>query len=113
MAEKVRARSPRQGGAARVAAEAVPQRAWTFLSNHAHVLILISREPEVRLRDIAAAVGITERAATGIINDLEASGYLTRAKDGRRNRYTVHRHRRFRHPQEAGHSIDELLRIFR
>ena len=87
-------------------------RTWTFLSNHAHVLILVSQEPEIRLRDIATTVGITERAATGIINDLEESGYVTRTKDGRRNRYTVHRNRKFRHPQEAGHSIDELLRIF-
>ena len=89
-----------------------PARKWTFLSNHAHVLILVNSQPYARLRDIAAAVGITERAATGIINDLEASGYITRTKDGRRNHYTVHRNRRFRHPQEAGHSIDELLRIF-
>ena len=87
-------------------------RTWTFLSNHAHVLILVSQEPEIRLRDIATTVGITERAATCIINDLEESGYVTRTKDGRRNRYTVHRNRKFRHPQEAGHSIDELLRIF-
>lgn len=92
--------------------EASP-RAWTFLSNHAHVLILISQEPQIRLRDIATRVGITERAATGIINDLEKSGYLTRTRDGRRNRYTVHRNKKFRHPQEAGHSIDELLSIFR
>lgn len=87
-------------------------RAWTFLSNHAHVLILISQDPESRLRDIAATVGITERAATGIISDLEAAGYVTRSKDGRRNRYTIHKNRKFRHPQEASHSIDELLRIF-
>jgi len=77
------------------------------------VLILVSQEPEIRLRDIATAVGITERAATGIINDLEQAGYVTRKRDGRRNRYTVHRNKKFRHPQEAGHSIDELLSIFR
>jgi predicted transcriptional regulator len=87
-------------------------RIWTFLSNHGHVLILLSQNPEIRLRDVASKVGITERAATGIINDLVASGYVSRTKDGRRNRYTVHKNRRFRHPQEADHSIDELLRIF-
>ena len=92
---------------------AAEDRSWTFLSNHGHVLIYLSQEPGSRLRDIADAVGITERAATGIINDLEAAGYLTRVRDGRRNRYTVHRNRRFRHPQEAAHTIDELLRIFR
>lgn len=112
MAQKARAGTVKPRGTSAAVADAAPQRAWTFLSNHAHVLILISREPEMRLRDIAATVGITERAATGIISDLEGSGYLTRVKDGRRNRYTVHRNRRFRHPQEAGHSIDELLRIF-
>lgn len=94
-------------------ASASTQRTWTFLSNHAHVLILVSQEPAIRLRDIAATVGITERAATGIINDLEQAGYVTRKRDGRRNRYTVHRNKKFRHPHEAGHSIDELLSIFR
>lgn len=97
------------------AAKPVPaqaERSWTFLSNHGHVLILINQDPDSRLRDIADAVGITERAATAIINDLEAAGYITRVRDGRRNRYTVHKNRRFRHPNESGHSVDELLRIF-
>ena len=92
--------------------ETEPARKWTFLSNHGHVLVLINQDPESRLRDIAEAVGITERAATAIINDLEDAGYITRIRDGRRNRYTVHKNRRFRHPNEAGHSVDELLRIF-
>ena len=90
----------------------VEGRTWTFLSNHGHVLILLSQNPEIRLRDVASKVGITERAATGIINDLVDSGYVHRTKDGRRNRYTVHKNQHFRHPQEANHSIDELLRIF-
>ncbi|NBU30260.1 MAG: MarR family transcriptional regulator [Actinobacteria bacterium] len=94
-------------------ADNVPARTWTFLSNHGHVLILLSQDADARLRDIAAAVGVTERAATAIINDLEAAGYLTRSREGRRNHYTVHKHQLFRHQLEAGHSIDELLRIFR
>ena len=95
-----------------VAARQEPQRTWTFLSNHAHVLILLTQEPDVRLRDIADAVGVTERAATAIINDLETAGYLTRTREGRRNHYTLHKNKKFRHRLEAGHSIDELLRIF-
>ena len=87
-------------------------RSWTFLSNHAHIFIMLSHEPSARLRDIADTVGITERAATAIINDLEAAGYVTRSREGRRNRYTVHRDRHFRHPQESAHSIGELLSIF-
>lgn len=90
-----------------------PARAWTFLSNHGHVLVLLSRDPDARVRDIAAAIGITERACSAIIGDLEAAGYVTREREGRRNRYTVHKNRAFRHPQEAGHKVDELLRIFR
>ena len=86
---------------------------WTFLTNHTHVLVCLAQNEAITLREVAQQVGITERAATGIINALEAAGYLTRVRDGRRNRYTVHRNRRFRHPQEAAHTIDELLRIFR
>ena len=93
----------------KVAADA---KGWTFLSNHGHVLVHISQDSDARLRDIAAAVGITERAATAIINDLVEAGYITRVREGRRNRYTVHKNRRFRHPNESGQSVDELLRIF-
>lgn len=87
-------------------------RQWTFLSNHGHVLLAIANDPEARLRDIAARVGITERAAQIIVSDLERAGYLEKTKVGRRNSYTVVPGRSFRHPAEATHSIDELLRIF-
>ncbi len=73
---------------------------WTFLSNHAHVLICIAQEPGVRLREVAARVGITERAVQHIVADLEEGGYLSRAK-GRRNHYELHADRPFRHPVAA------------
>ncbi len=82
---------------------------WTFLTNHAHVLLAIARDPHVRLRDVALTVGITERAAQKIVADLVAAGYLTRARVGRRNNYTVVTGRHFRHPLNAGHDLDKLL----
>ena len=62
---------------------------WGFLTNHALVLLCIARDPGVRLRDIAASVGITERSAFGIVSDLAAAGYIIKEKGGRRNRYRV------------------------
>lgn len=88
-------------------------RSWTFLTNHGHVLLAISDDPHARLRDVAARVGITERAAQLIVADLERGGYLRKRRVGRRNHYTVVRGRHFRHPAEADHSVDELLAIFR
>jgi DNA-binding MarR family transcriptional regulator len=86
---------------------------WTFLTNHAHVLIAVAADREARVRDIAERVGITERAVQGILDDLERGGYLERERVGRRNRYTLREGGRFRHPAERGHAIDELLRLFR
>ena len=85
---------------------------WTFLTNHAHVLLAIARDPTVRLRDVADAVSITERAAQAIVADLEAAGYLHRERVGRRNRYTVNPEGHFRHPAEADRSIGDLLALF-
>ena len=82
---------------------------WTFLSNHAHVLLCIAQEPEARLRDVAERVGITERAVQRIVADLEEGGYLTRSREGRRNRYEVHAHRPLRHPVEAHREVSVLL----
>jgi DNA-binding IclR family transcriptional regulator len=64
---------------------------WTFLSNHAQVLLCIAHDPGIRLRDIGDQVGITERAAHRIVSELDEAGYLTRERDGRRNRYTISR----------------------
>jgi DNA-binding MarR family transcriptional regulator len=85
------------------------QSSWTFLSNHAHVLLCIGRDPDVRIRDIADLVGITERAAQGIVGDLVAEGYLVRERVGRRNRYQIQADLALRHPLEANHQIGELV----
>ena len=82
---------------------------WTFLTNHAHVLLCIANEPDIRGRDIAAHVGITERAAQAIIADLVAAGYIRRRREGRRNRYSVDPDGPMRHPLDHGHTVGELL----
>lgn len=79
------------------------------MTNHAHVLVCIHRDPMVRTRDIAAAVGITERATQAIVADLVDAGYLTRTRVGRRNIYTVVEGVPFRHPLEAERTITDLL----
>lgn len=84
---------------------------WTFLSNHTHVLLCIYQNPDVRLRDISAMVGITERAAQSIVADLEESGYLRRERVGRRNRYDLMPDVALRHPLESHHTVGELLRL--
>ena len=85
---------------------------WTFLSNHAHVLIYVLRNPSARLRDIGEAVGITERFAHTVIGDLVEAGYLTVTRAGRRNTYSVHATLNLRHPLESDFSVGELLQIF-
>ena len=87
-------------------------RTWTFLTNHARVLISIASNPTRRIRDIAEEIGITERAAQLIIADLEEAHYLARTRVGRRNTYTIHPERPFRHPAEGDHPIQELLSVF-
>lgn len=83
---------------------------WTFLSNHAHVLICISRNPELILRDVANLVGITERAVQKIIKDLEEAGVVTRKRNGRQNIYTLHTKAKLRHPVESHKTIDDLVK---
>ena len=107
------AAAPKRTAAAKGKAPAKPSREWTFLSNHGHVLVHLGRHPDARVRDIAAAVGITERSAQGILADLEASGYVTATRVGRRNNYTVNTALTFRHPSEAGKPISALLKIFK
>ncbi|MGC8465910.1 MAG: winged helix-turn-helix domain-containing protein [Acidimicrobiales bacterium] len=81
---------------------------WTFLSNHGHVLVCLANDPEIRGRDIAERVGITERAAQAIISDLVADGYVRRTRIGRRNRYEIISDRPLRHPLERHHNVGEL-----
>jgi DNA-binding transcriptional ArsR family regulator len=83
--------------------------AWRFVTNHAHVLEAVASDPTIRLRDIAVEVGITERTAAQIVFDLEEAGYLTKFRDGRRNRYEVHRELPLRHPRHRHHTVGELI----
>jgi predicted transcriptional regulator len=87
-------------------------RSWTFLTNHARILVKIARNPQSRLRDLAVSVGITERAAQSIVNDLEEAGYITRTRVGRRNHYSVDSTRPFRHPADADYRVKGLLTLF-
>ena len=83
--------------------------AWTFLSNHAHVLICLAREPDLVLREVALRVGITERAVQKIVTDLEEAGALKRKREGRRNHYWINRGFRLRHALEEHTKIGDLL----
>ena len=83
--------------------------AWTFLTNHASVLLCIARDPTMRLRDVASEVGITERATQSIVADLVTDGYLTRTRVGRRNHYEVHRQRPLRRSDATQVHIGGLL----
>ncbi len=86
-------------------------RTWTFFSNHAHVLVVLSRQPDVLIKDLAWEVGITERAASSILADLEDEGYLTRIREGRSNRYVLNRSRPLRHPLEQHRKIGDVLAL--
>ena len=104
---------PLRASAARTrgtATEAVPA-AWTFFSNHAHVLFCLAANPGMLLRDVAAQVGITERAVQRIVADLEAAGVLARVREGQRNRYKVDPRVSLRHPVEAHRNIGDLLAL--
>lgn len=82
---------------------------WTLLTGHGHVLVEISRHPDARVRDISAAAGLTDRTVQAIVADLEAAGYLTRSRTGRRTRYTVNHDSLFRHPAQEGLRIGPFL----
>jgi len=84
-------------------------REWTFLSNHGHVLVSLARDPEARMRDVAEAVGITERAVQQIVHDLVGEGYVHKSKRGRRNRYRVVTDAHLRHDLESGVTLGRLL----
>ncbi|MDQ4049326.1 MAG: winged helix-turn-helix domain-containing protein [Actinomycetota bacterium] len=82
---------------------------WSFLTNHAHVLLCVARDPGMRVRDIADCVGITERAVHRIVSDLVEAGYLSRRRVGRRNHYEIDRGLPLRHPLERDHDVGWLL----
>jgi len=83
---------------------------WTFLSNHTHILLCLFRDPELRIRDLALNVGITERAVLRIIEELEKAGILKKKKIGRRNQYFIDGSVPLRHPLESHKNISELLK---
>jgi DNA-binding MarR family transcriptional regulator len=85
---------------------------WTLLTNHGRILLIIARDQELRIRDVALAAGVTERRAQSIIVDLEKAGYISKKRQGRRNVYSVNRKRPFRHSAESGHKVGELIDLF-
>jgi len=89
------------------------RKTWRFLSNHTQVLLCLRRDPDARFRDIAAVVGITERAAQRIVADLIDSGYVERQRVGRRNHYSINMDIAMRHPAQDGHDIGELLALLK
>lgn len=89
---------------------ASPKR-WTFLTNHGHVLVCLARSPELRLRDVAEKVGVTERAVQRIVADLEEAGFLTRSRSGRQNHYEIDVDRPMRHAIEADSTVGTFLRL--
>jgi DNA-binding MarR family transcriptional regulator len=83
---------------------------WTLLTNHGHMLVVLSRSPDARIRDIADAIGITEGSAQRIVGELVEAGYLERRREGRRNVYSVNDSLPLRHPIERDHVVGDLLR---
>jgi predicted transcriptional regulator len=85
---------------------------WTFITNHAHVLLVLAGNPDMRLRDVGDLVGITERGTQRIVRDLVKDGYLRAERVGRRNHYTIQTKMPLRHPIEANHTVGELIDVF-
>ena len=86
---------------------------WHFLTNHAHVLLCISSDPDVTVRALAQRIGITERAVIRIVGELDEEGFLERTREGRRNHYTIRRNRALRHEVEAHCTVGDLIEMFR
>jgi DNA-binding MarR family transcriptional regulator len=89
------------------------QKPWTFLTSHTQVLLCLACDPDVRMRDVAESVGITERAAQRTLGDLVEAGYVERERVGRRNRYTVNGVTAMRHAAQQEHEIGELLELLK
>lgn len=86
---------------------------WTYLSNHAHVLLCLVRDPAIRVRDVARLVGITERAVTRILAELECAGVIEKQRVGRRNHYKMHLEAPLRHPLENHATLADLVQLLR
>jgi DNA-binding transcriptional ArsR family regulator len=87
------------------------ERRWTFVTNHARVLAYVAANPNARLRDVARAVGITERTAAQIVSDLEQAGYLTKSREGRRNQYAIDGGKKLRHSRLDGLGASQVLAL--
>ena len=103
-----RPRRPSQRGRVSAVEEAPT---WTFLSNHAHVLLCLAEDPQLPLRDVAQRVGITERSVQRIVAELEEGGYLVRSREGRCNRYTLRKTQPLRHPIEMHKRVGDLIEM--
>mgnify|MGYP005722437449 CR=1 FL=1 len=110
MADSSRSRNSGSAPRKKVGAESAEHR-WTFLSNHAHVLICLAQDPYIRLREVADLIGITERAVQKILSDLEAEGLVERYKEGRRNSYELHLDQPLRHPVEKHRNVGDLVNL--
>ena len=86
---------------------------WRFLTNHTQVLLTISRNPDIRMREVADLVGITERATQRIVADLTEGGYISATRVGRRNHYTVNNDIKMRHPAQGNQDVGDLLSLLR
>jgi predicted ArsR family transcriptional regulator len=84
---------------------------WTFLTNHAQVLLCVANNNHLTAREIAGVVGVTERAVQRILSDLEETGYIQRTREGRSNRYRIHLDRPLRHPAQHGQQVHDLLAL--
>ncbi len=89
-------------------ADVTKKTSWTFLTNHSHVIICLVRNAELRVRDLAAEIGITERAVLRILAELEQEGVLSKSREGRRNRYTIDLDFPLRHPLESQYTLSKL-----
>jgi predicted transcriptional regulator len=103
--------APAESAAESTPQAAKPEASWTFLTNHAHVLLCIAKRPEVRMRDVADLVGITERAVQRIVSDLADAGYVERIRQGRRNHYVVRGDLPLRHPIEMHEKVSSLITL--
>lgn len=86
-------------------------RAWTFLTNHARVLLCVAQHPGIRVREVAQSVGVTERCVQRILTELEEAGYVSRTHQGRRNYYEVHADLPLRHPSEQHRQVSALISL--
>ena len=87
----------------------VAMRDWSFLTNHARALLFMAHDPDARLRDLAAALEVTERTAYGLVVDLTEAGYVVKEKDGRRNRYHIQAHQPLRASMSRGRTVGQLV----